>query len=122
MPASTRAQEQIPARAARLMQRAMTSLPVQERRRYGDLMATIRHSIDHLRGAGALDAVADWCDQAPAFPHTSCGAVQSWLLAWNADPVRTRLPPLSPPPSQTPHDSTAWQISAMILLMDHQRD
>lgn len=122
MPASTRAQEQIPARAARLMQRAMTSLPVQERRRYGDLMATIRHSIDHLRGAGALDAVADWCDQAPAFPHTSCGAVQSWLLAWNADPVRTRLPPLSTPPSQAPHDSTAWQISAMILLMDHQWD
>lgn len=114
-------QTHIQTQAHRLMNQAVTSLPVHERTRWREQVATIRRGIDVMRGAGAAAAVSAWCAQAPAFPQVSSAAVQSWLMAWTADPLRARPPSVSSAMAARA-DPMHWRITAMILLVDQHMD
>lgn len=114
----THMQTHIQTRAHRLMNQVMTSLPMPERTRWREQVTTIRRGIDGMRGAGTAAAVSAWCAQAPAFPQASPAEVQSWLVAWTADPLRGRLPANA----SAPVGATHWRITAMILLVNRHMD
>jgi hypothetical protein len=110
-------------RALRLLHRTLTHLTVAERAREMPRVASIRSTIDAVRGAGMEAALATWCARAPAFSHDTTAQVCQWLADWEGDPVlRHAASPTTSPPDlslnrSAPAAPVRYQLVAMILML-----
>ncbi|WP_331048524.1 hypothetical protein [Gemmatimonas sp.] len=114
--------------AHRLLQRAVASLPVNDRTRERGRVDRIGAAIDVMRGAGFAEALTTWCAQAPAPRGESVASVRAWLDAWSLDPLRheaiemasvmASTPPVASTSAAAPVErASRWRVTAMILLL-----
>ena len=107
-------------RAQRSLNRALSSLTVADRSKLAHRFSAVRQRLDQMSGtssgaggginAGVRDALLAWCRAAPPpAPAGPSRRVETWLRAFDDDPVLSAFQPHPTVPS-------IWELRALVLL------